>query len=266
MNAGILTFATGANYQQQAFCLALTAKKVLGLPTTVAVDEIEYAPLYVAANVVKLPRSYAGFQNEKLAYEVSPYDITYKMDADMLIPAGTEFYHPSHLHMASGVACSLNGEPNSSVAYRKVESALGLPTIYSALFSFDRSAESEEFWERVKHAFQNWYSLKMFRLLRQAGLPDTLPPTTDSVMSVAWYHLMGSNRVDGNRFIHMKPAFHGWNSDNWVSEKHFVFDSAGRVFVDGIRVSTAFHYYDKSLVTENLTRKVRNVCSVQAPS
>lgn len=266
MNAGILTFATGVEYQKQAFCLALTAKKVLGLPTTVAVDEIEYAPLYVAANVVVLPRSYAGFQNEKLAYEVSPYDITYKMDADMLIPTGAEFYHPSHTHLASGVACSLNGTPNNSVAYRKTESQLGLPTIYSALFSFDRSTESETFWSEVGRVFKDWYSLKMFRLLRQAGLPDTLPPTTDSVLSVVWYHLMGTIRVDGNRFVHMKPALHGWVHENWVDQKHFVFDSAGRVFVDGVRISTAFHYYDKSLVTENLLRKVRNVCTVQAPS
>jgi hypothetical protein len=259
-HAGILTFAFGLEYQKQAYCQALTARATLGLPLSVVVDKLEYAPLgEIADKVIINNLRWARFEYEQMALDLSPYTITYKTDADMLFPAGSMVYHPEHLAFSSGVATDLLGNVSYSTAYRETESKIGLPVVYSALFSFDKSKEETvEFFDRVKYLFRNWYNLRIWE-----HADRKFPPTTDTVYSIAHLDTVGSARVDGNEFIHAKPYINPWTYEQWTQHKKFTIDNKLRMYLDGARISSPFHYFDKALITENFIKRLHYVCSLQ---
>lgn len=257
---GILTFAVGLEYQKMAYCQALTAKKNLGLPMTVVIKEGEqvYEKLLDVATVLLTDLKPEAFQYESLALILTDYDITYKTDADVLFPRGSFLYHNPALPCTSGVACNVLGAVNDTVAYRPVESNLGLPTIYSACFSFDkRMPKATEFYKQVKELFEKWYSLKLWD-----NTERMLPPTTDSIYSLAWAKVFGMSRVDGNQFIHAKPILNDWVNPEWTRECAFMVDDQCRLFIDGVRLTKPFHYYDKSLITEEFIERLEDVCLV----
>lgn len=260
---GILTFAFGLNYQKQAYLQALSAKKNLGLPTTVVVghksDPTYFKKLEEVANVVEMRRDCNKFEYESHALRLTPYDITFKTDADVVFPAGSSLYHGS-VPAASGVACDILGAVSNSIAYRKIESSLGLPTIYSACFSFDkRTPEAKAFYEEVESIYQKWYRMRVWTTTE-----EKLPPTTDSIYSFAWAKVFGLVRVDGNEFLHAKPEITAmWTTSEWTQDFKVWVDDNCRIFLDGIRITKPFHYYDKSFASDELIKRFEDVCLVR---
>jgi hypothetical protein len=263
--SGILTFAFGLQYQKMAYCQALTARKVLGLTTTVVIHESHATSLKfleklsAVANVVTIKSASDSFQYEAFAYEKSPYDITFKTDADVLFPLGCHLYHNQSLPCTSGVACDILGAVNDTVAYRAVESGLGLPTIYSACFSFDKHRpQAKEFYQEVYELFGKWYSLKLWNRTEKM-----LPPTTDSIYSLAWAKVFGLSRVDGNQFVHAKPLINAWSDPEWTRSMGFMVDDECRMFIEGVRITKPFHYYDKNLITDTFIERLEDVCAIR---
>lgn len=256
---GILTFAVGEEYQKMAYCQALTAKRNLGMPMTVVVRDGDpvYQKLFDVSTVFIAPLKKDGFQNEALALALTSYDVTYKTDADMLFPMGSRLYHNQSLPCASGVACDILGAVNDTVAYRPVESNMGLPTIYSACFSFmKQNPQAKAFYQEVGEIFEKWYSLKVW------DTPVFLPPTTDSVYTLAWAKVFGLSRADGNQFVHAKPQVCGWTNPEWTRDCEFMIDDQCRMFIDGVRLTKPFHYFDKTLITDELIERLEDVCLV----
>jgi len=258
---GILTFAFGPSYQLQAYCQALTARFVLGLETTVVVgsgDEVD-SRLSKVANVVSLSGAFSRFEYEKHALDVTPYDITFKTDADLLFPAGSYLYHADGLPATSGVACDVRGAVADTTFYRRVESNLGLPTIYSACFSFDKNhPKCTEYFDQIKRLFKEWYRLKVW-----ATAGETLLPTTDSVYSLAWSKVFGTSRIEGNHFIHAKSKINDWTNDDWTTNSVLMLDRGCRMYMDGVRLTHPFHYYDKNLINQEFITRLENVCGVR---
>lgn len=258
LSKGILTFAFGKRYQVQAYCQALTAKR-MGLPMTVVVshDEDVESKLKDVAEVVRIDGSWSKFEYEQFAYDLSPYDITFKTDADMLFPLDCSLYHSVGIGISSGVACSVDGRVSDSVQYRKSESQANIPTIYSALFSFERNSEqTREFFKFVKYLFHNWYRLKIWDVV------EKIPPTTDSVYSLAWTRVYGAVRIDGNKFIHAKPGINHWTTENWVEDHRFHVDPDGSMYFEGLKINLPFHYFDKSLITDKFINRIEDVCNI----
>lgn len=254
-NNGVLAFAYGEEYQKMAYCMAVTAKKNLGLGSTVVVDELKFKDLESVCSVVVGPKTAQKFEVEKYAFRYSPYDVTFKVDADVLFPRATELYHAPHLPVSSGVACDVFGAPTTCLDYRLRETLMGLPTIYSALFSFDKSPATEKFFDLLEYLWSNWYSLGIWNYC------SPMTPTTDTVYSLACFQCFGPSAIPGNHFIHMKPGINHWEADSWTQERRFTVDSSGRMFVDGVQLTKTFHYYDKSLIDGQFIRRITDVCN-----
>lgn len=258
---GILTFAFGIEYQKQAYCQALTAARSLQLPLTAIVDVLEYPPLATVANVKVLEGRWAKFEYEQLALELTDYDVTFKTDADMLFPQGSMLYHPEHLPFSSGVATDIFDNVTASTAYRETAVAMGLPTVYSAVFSFDRrTEEAQQFFQHLRYVYKHWYGLQIWDYL--PPLEKKLPPTTDTAYSLAHLYVAGATCLDGNQFIHAKPYINSWKDDEWTSVKTFTVDTQNRMYLDGVRLSSPLHYYDKALITDAFIERLEHVCSL----
>jgi hypothetical protein len=259
---GILTFAFGSEYQTQAYCQALTADKNLNMEVSVVVEDGKPVDkkLETVARIIPLKGKWDKFEYEQLALDLTPYDLTYKTDADLLFPRGSVLYHAKHLPVTSGVPTDIRGIAHRGNAYREVETSLGLPSIYSACFSFNKHSEStQNFFDEVKRLYRDWFRLKIWDLTE-----TPLPPTTDTVYSLAWAKVFGLSRIDGNEFIHAKPLINGWTDNEWTKNIVFMIDDQCRMYVDGLRLSTPFHYYDKTLIKNpNFVEDLENVCPVR---
>jgi hypothetical protein len=262
---GILTYAFGVEYQEQALLLALSAIHSLGLPVTVVVDTLRILELSEnpMINVVSLKGRWSKFEYETTALDITPYDITFKTDADMLFPRGCMLYHAPGLPFTSGVACDIFGTPSNSTAYRETEVSMGLPSVYSACFSFDKhQEESKQFFESLKRSFDHWYTQRVWDLLPNAV--QKLIPTTDTAYSIAHLEVVGAARIDGNRFIHCKPYINHWTHEQWTQSKTMVVSRDLDMFLDGVKLTQPFHYFDKELMKdESVTKRIRNVRSLQ---
>ena len=266
--AGILTFAFGAEYQRQAYCQALTAKKFLGLPMSVVIPQDHATNLVMlkklgeVANIIFIKGRWATFEYEQLALDLTPYELTYKTDADVLFPRGAGLYHQGSLPASSGVATDVRGFVNQTSPYRTVEASLGAPAIYSACFAFNkRSPKAQEFFATVKDLYRDWFRLKLWE---RTEVP--LQPTTDTVYSIAWLKVFGLTRIDGNEFIHAKPEICGWTDAEWTKNNVLMVDDGGRMFLQGTRLTKPFHYYDKSLITDEFIGRLEDVCLVRTPT
>ncbi len=259
--AGILTFAFGTEYQLQAYCQALTARKNLNMELTAVVEDGKAVDkrLERVANIVALKGTWDKFEYEQLALDLTPYDLTYKTDADLVFPRGSTLYHATHLPVTSGVACDVRGTVSDSTVYREVEADLGAPTIYSACFSFNKHmGKAQEFFETTKDLYRNWYRLSLWEKTEKP-----LPPTTDTVYSIAWMKVMGLARINGNEFVHAKPKINGWDDPQWTKTNVFMMDDGCRMYVDGIRLCKPFHYFDKTLITPEFIKRLEDVCAVR---
>ena len=99
--SGVLTFAFGSEYQTQALCQALTLRKSLGMELTAVVGEHDTVDkrLEKVANIKALKGTFSRFEYEQHALDLTPYDITFKTDADLLFPVSTlRKYELSLLH------------------------------------------------------------------------------------------------------------------------------------------------------------------------
>jgi hypothetical protein len=221
---------------------------------TVVVDQLLYEPLAEACNVLILKNRWRKFEYEVLALDLTPYDITFKTDADMLFPRGCSLYHPPHLPFTSGVATDILGRVTNSTAFREVEIGAGLPTIYSACFSFyKRTKEAKAFFASLEYAFAHWYELRIWDYAERK-----LVPTTDTAYSIAHLDVVGPTRLDGNLFVHCKPYINAWTNEDWTKERKFNFDRALNMNIDGVKLIHPFHYFDKSLITDQLIARLEH--------
>lgn len=258
---GGLTFAFGYEYERLAYGLALSLK-LHKIPLTVVVaanSKDRFEPLLKVANVVCLPGTYSKFAYESKAFELSPYDVTIKLDADMLAPADAHLHSYlasfSRLSLASGIAHSLSTRPVYSSPYRAIELALGLPVVYSASFVFRKTELAKEFYALVAYYFDSWFKLPF--------LSAKLAATTDTLYSLAWCKLDLPNPVVGLPFVHMKRGVAHPNlpSVSWTREVPFSLDDSMRLRVAANRVNMLFHYQDKHFLSESLLRRLEQ-CSL----
>lgn len=263
-SVGGITFAFGYQYQRMAYALALTLKRY-GIPLTVVVPDGDtegprvYEKLENEVNVVPLKGYFGKFEYEALAYDLSPYEVTLKFDADVIVPSDAYLLELVPLietfGLVSGAACDLTGTRNTATIYRRIESKFELPTVYSALFGFKKGELAHSFFEKVKWLFATWYSLPKFA--------QVMPPTTDSLYSIAWKAIAKGNPKEGLPFLHMKPGIAGSHVPyDWVNHVPYVLDDNGGLRVNSHRIRIPFHYFDKAFMSDAVLERLESyVCS-----
>lgn len=256
-NLGGLTFAFGWQYQRMAYALALTLKR-FGIPLTVVVPAYDYdkelvAKLESVCHVLPLEGQFNRFEYEAQAYDLSPYDVTFKFDSDMIVPGESYLKDMENLvqnmGIVSGIACTLDGTPSRSNIYRKIETAMDVPIIYSALFGFKKCQAASNFFSEVKRLFSQWYALPL--------LSADLPATTDTLYSVAWRTLKLPEPTYGLPFLHMKPGIAGSAIPyNWTRQIPYSLDAQGRLHVNSHQIRIPFHYFDKEFLSDSILERL----------
>lgn len=251
---GILTFALGKGY---AVCAAhlFRSARMSGTDVCICVPDTDVASQKTLQdmNVPFVPFKDSGldktnkFWFETLAYDLTPFDVTLKMDSDCFIPYGCNldryFERTEKSGVLNGSPTDLEGKPVLSSPYRDWETKNGLPEIYSTMFGFIKSEDTKKFFEAVKGVYYNWNSIEK---------TGTWTCTTDTAYSWAWAQTFTSaSALSGLPFHHMKPGTMGWGSnfrEDWTKSIPHSVDPTSRVWVGGRRVSLPIHYVDKNFI------------------
>ena len=246
---GALTFAIGDDYQNMAAVQAQSWARI-GIPMTVVIaGRATPALLHSEANIVQLNREVTKpFEFEKYAYELSPYTVTIKTDADLVVPW---MWRPTPLMtempLISGKPIQINGASVENSPYRETATKfLGLPEVYSAFFTFRKGPDASTFFRYVDEIFTSYYL---------TDLPNVeATPSTDFVYSVAWARLFSSSDLGYTLpFHHMKHGVHGLGTvgHDWSAEANLMVTN-GDIFINGYQVYHPLHYHNKDLASRFL--------------
>lgn len=260
---GILTFAIGQDYAKYAVGLFYSAK-AQGVQCSVVTDggpADEVLLQHGVDKVLRAPRPVAdepAFWYEQFAYDLTPFDVTLKMDADCIIPKGADmqrvFDKIEQCQLLNGVPHTLEGKDAKTLQYRHAESAKGMPSVYSTMFGFSKVTEAHLFYQHIKMLWREWDNY--------AWIKD-IPKTTDALYSVAWAAShTPSACLHMLPFHHMKPATMGWpdhQREDWTTSLPFHVDPEGRLYVRGMRVGLPTHYFDKGFMTDQLIQHLKDV-------
>ena len=188
-----------------------------------------------------------GFANDWQVYEVSPYDYTIKLEADMYIPRNIDHWWDVLKYRDIVVSSTIRNfmqEISDVRVYRRFMDDNNLPDVYNAITYFKKSDVAKQFFNVVRDIFENWEEYKKILKCNQTEIV-----TTDWVYSIAC-HIMGVEKTTMPTFtemsmVHMKAFVNNSVTDNWTDT--FVYEC----LPDQIRVQTVpqqypFHYHVKN--------------------
>ena len=164
MTKGYLVMAQG-EYVGQAEALARSIRATQTSVNSISVITDQAINQDLFEHVIAIPGDDLAIDadwkihNRARFYELSPYDETVILDADMLFLNDvshwwTNFYYYDLL-ITSRVK-TYRGEWVAASPYRKTFVANNLPDVYSAFAYFRRSTRAEEFFNLVKSIVTNW--------------------------------------------------------------------------------------------------------------
>jgi hypothetical protein len=188
-----------------------------------------------------------GFANDWQVYEVSPYDYTIKLEADMYIPRNIDHWWgvlKDRDVVVSNTIRNFKQEISDVRFYRRFIDDNKLPDVYNAITYFKKSDTAQEFFNLVKEIFTNWEEYK--KILKCN--PDELA-TTDWVYAIA-SHIMGVEKTTLPGFtemsmVHMKQYINGNPTENWTDT--FIYECLpNQIRVQTVPQQYPFHYHVKN--------------------
>ena len=239
------------NYVQCAEVLAKSIRKVMpDADITLITDDVDDSKYF--DKVVALPYGDLAKDSEwKLindwqVYEASPYDYTIKLEADLYLPQSIDYWWDVLCQKDIVVSTTIRNykQDISNVRYyRKFIDNNKLPDCYNALTYFKKSDTALEFFNLVRHIFENWNE---FRKLLNCKIDEEA--TTDWVYAVA-ASMMGPEKVTMPSFtamsmVHMKQMINELHTEDWTQEMVY------EVLPHTLRINTVpqlypFHYHVK---------------------
>lgn len=275
MSKGYFTIAQGAEYHRMAYALALSLKssqpeELSKLSIGVTTDELSTLPAHyidVFDNVIEIPgkdlaqNSSWKLENEWKALDMSPYDETIKLDADMVFTTDISHWWDL-LEKTDGMfatdAVTYRGEKITNDYYRKVFTKNSLPNIYTAFFYFKKTQKNVELFKLAETIFCNWATMSV-DLLHAEHRPGFV--STDVVFAIAAKLL---NYTDNSvvmppgvpTFAHMKLPLQNCGistgSADWTSHLYSTFRNNGELIVGNYKQQVPFHYHIKSWLTDEI--------------
>jgi len=177
------------------------------------------------------------------AYELSPYDETVILDADMLLLDNIDHWWEHLAKFPLLITNRINDYRGNLVVnspYRITFVSNDLPSCYTAFAYFNRNAQAEEFFRLLKEVVTDWdyWSWKYTPVNRQPK------PSIDVAMGIAVAHLgiHPFTPLDYPTFTHMKP-------ENWRTSQTLDVQP-GQVKIGNYIQTGILHYVDKGIVDE----------------
>jgi hypothetical protein len=188
-----------------------------------------------------------GFANDWQVYEISPYDETIKLEADMYIPRSIEHWWDVlsvNDVVVSSTIRNFKQEISNVRFYRRFIDDNNLPDVYNAITYFKKSDTARDFFNLVKEIFTNWEEYKKILKCNPQEMA-----TTDWVYSLAC-HIMGIEKTTLPTFtemsmVHMKQHINKTVSENWTDS--FIYECLpNQIRVQTVPQQYPFHYYVKN--------------------
>lgn len=264
MNRGFIILAqntTKVDYVKCAAALAKSIKRVMPGESIslVTSNNVSKEHIKFFDNIIPLPygdidsTSDWKLSNDWQVYEASPYEYTIKLEADMYMPKDIRYWWDVLKDREIVISTTIRNfkqEISDCRVYRAFIDDNNLPDCYNAITYFKKSELSKEFFDLVRHIFENWSE---FRKIMKCKIDE--PPTTDWVYAIV-SHLLGKDKTTLPTFtdmsmVHMKQFINGTYTEDWTDT--FVYEFLD----DHIRINTVpqmypFHYHKKVLAKKLL--------------
>jgi hypothetical protein len=259
MSQGYLVMAQGADYLKMATALAVSIAKSQTTVNNISVITDQKVPKgHPFDKVIKLKQDYSGdsewkIHNRAQFYNLTPYDETVILDADMLfiddvshwwdLMSNYEFFYTNKVKTYRGDVVKTN-------PYRQTFVENKLSNVYSAFTYFKQCDKAKSVFDLVSSMMQNWEEW----VGRYAPEKKQEFPSLDLAiaMAVNILDIAGEceSPFDFPTFTHMKSGCQGWTYYNEDWKTHL-----GVYITDKIRLgnhvqSGILHYVDKSFIEE----------------
>lgn len=196
------------------------------------------------SNVTIITEGTPGFSSDPQVYNLTPYEYTIKLEADMVITKSIDHWWDI-LKDREIVVCSTirnyKGEISNVRAYRKFIDDNNLPDVYNAITYFKKSPKAEEFFNIVNNIFQNWEEYK--KILKCNNNEEA---STDWVYAIAC-HIMGKENTTMNfpamSMVHMKRYINDLLTDDWTKE--LLTENTNPIKIATFPQEYPLHYYVK---------------------
>lgn len=273
MNRGYFVIAANSeecNYVRLAYGLAMSIKATQSKYTnlSIAVNSLTDVPddyKWAFDKIIEIPVSKLSklenynFRHEAMSYDLSPYDETIKLEADMLLFSDISHWWNNlskhNVQIPNTVVdykdCILNTQ-----YYRQCFIQNDLYSAHSCFMFFNKSKEAKRFFETVTEIFLEWesYSWYMIHSVHQTE------PTTDIVFGMAVVMLEKNHEyqpfLKKQTFAHMRSfAFdlkRGSTIDDWTIVLGYRFTPELELFVNNFKQTKPFHYQIKTFLTDEM--------------
>jgi hypothetical protein len=279
MNKGFLTLAQNGthDYVKMAYVLAMSLKLSQGIDTklSIIVNEGEVIPanykdMFDQIIYTSVPDDEWKVQNKWRYYELTPYDETIVLDADMIFLNDHnwwwDFCKLNDILFTTSVY-NYKGEEVTSDYYRKVFTENNMPSIYTGLFYFKKSKVIEDYFKLVRIIFENWKEYYN-QILKN-------PP---NYVSGDVVYAMATKIMFQMKFEHLSPFFHFVHMRNQLQNAGLSGDWTKTLRVDlsnyknlislkinNIRQEWPLHYIKKSFLTDEVVMfyEENTICLLQ---
>jgi hypothetical protein len=254
MDRGYLIVALGEEYIKQANLCASTIKKTQ--PNINSVSIITDNPELCSKDfdnkfeISEEETRYAVNIRSKI-YELTPYEETVVIDADMLFLTDIEHWWSTFAKRDLLFTNNVKTYKNKTVTsryYREIFDKAYLPNIYVGCFYFKKSELAEQFFTLlgiISKKTEYFYN-KIF------GKGNQTTPSFDVSSAIAVKlldieHMCILKDVDIPTFTHMKPQIQNWSSPtySWQDKVSIVWHD-NKLYINGFKQHGIFHYTEST--------------------
>lgn len=259
---GFLTFAfntDAADYIKMAVCLANSVHETQNIKRISLVTDQEsrdtmtedHVSLFDTIAIVSKPVTKGkSFWHEPLAWKLTPYRSTFKVEADILLTSSLDHYwqifQDRSVTLPIGAMTYWN-QPIIDRSQRKLFDDNGFPDVYTAIYHFNYTDEASKFFALVRNIYDNWAWFRDEWLVNCRHQN----PQTDEVFAIAALKMGVAKFIAPDShfsFVHMKNKLQGIpTDDNWWNYIYFEKDNS-YVNVGHFRQKYPLHYVDKGFV------------------
>ena len=191
---------------------------------------------------------YGPYYSDTLAYDRSPYDETFKLEADMIVTRSLDswwrFCEHRNLYIATGCR-DIKQQMSKDTYYRKTIVDNKLPDTYNGITYFKKSKIAKQFYRIVETIFKNWKQVN-----ESLEHPSVLKyGDTDTVYAIAASIIGEQLCTEPNniiQWIHAKKRINRFISEDWTTELTWeLVDSDFRI--NTLSQMYPVHYHVKSL-------------------
>jgi hypothetical protein len=259
MSQGYLVMAQGADYLEMAIALAKSISNSQSTVNKISVITDQKIPKgHPFDKVIKLKQDYSGndawkIHNRAQFYDLTPYDETVILDADMLFIDDVSHWWElmsKYEFLYTNKVRTYRGDIVKNNPYRKTFIENKLPNVYSAFTYFKKCDKSKSVFNLISSMIQNWDEWTS----RYAPESKQSFPSLDLAiaMAVEVLDIAGDceSPIDFPTFTHMKSGCQGWKYYNEDWKTHLGIYTTDKVRIGNHIQTGILHYVDKSFIKE----------------